>query len=125
MALKRKETTLSGCKRQTQTCQYLWTKNRDQFQITNPTHFLQVQITTYSSSMCLIAVLTQENGHSQTGVWVQRTHLRKPAIVIDGVSLSHPQHWTLDVDKHRKTITTSKRFHQFFNQPVQQSTKSD
>lgn len=58
--------------------------------------------------------LTGENIYSQAGVWIQRTHLWKPAIVIDGVSFSHPQRWTLDVDKQRKSIImgfkTSKTF---------------
>lgn len=47
---------------------------------------------------------TDENIYSQAGVWIQRAHLWKPAVVVDSVSFSHSQHWSLDVDKQRKSI---------------------
>lgn len=50
------------------------------------------------------AELTDKDVYSQACVWIQRAHLWKPAVVIDGVSFRHPQHWTLDVDKQRKSI---------------------
>jgi len=40
---------------------------------------------------------------SQAGVWVQGAHLGIPAVVVDGVPLRHPQHWTLTGQTQRET----------------------
>lgn len=42
----------------------------------------------------------------QARVSIQRIHLGVPAVVVDGVSLCHPQHWTLQ--ERRQTNSTYK-----------------
>lgn len=45
----------------------------------------------------------------QACVSIKRIHLRVPAVVIDGVSLCHPQHWTLQ--KGGKQTVCTKQYY--------------
>lgn len=57
--------------------------------------YYSVTLEVKSLILLLLRDETLEMIDLQARVSIQRTHLGIPAVVVDGVSLCHPQHWTL------------------------------
>lgn len=88
-------------------CKYLWDQRTRHKTTTKPSMLRQRQHETQPSAHLLhllphgLKATGLGNGskqtrfNSQARVRRQRVHLGVPAVVVDGVSFCHPQHWTL------------------------------